>query len=279
MTSRIHHGYFYAFGGWISTSTFLNGVYYAKINADGTLGSWQATTSLPTARHHCSVHFYKDRVYVLGGISTSFAVLNTVLSAPIHADGTVGAWRQETSLPQTLWTQGSYMRGNSIYLLGGMAGYYLIGLNPNIYKVDINPADGTVSPWQQVDTMPGQYVVAPGCTYMPKESVTAGPDMPTARGAGRLVQMDSGNPLMIGGLTDGGYATANCDLYNALRDGWSPAPRLIVPRAHFEAVSTQGTIYVFGGSYDFNGGNATLDSIEMLSRSFLAADRHWGLYQ
>jgi hypothetical protein len=63
----------------------------AKMNADGTLAAWQNVTKLPSPLHDFAFVAFKGRLYVAGGVGTA-ARSADVLSAAIHADGTLGAW-------------------------------------------------------------------------------------------------------------------------------------------------------------------------------------------
>ena len=86
------NGYLFVAGGRINgASTPTDVVLSAKINADGTLGAWQNVTKLPSPLHDFAFVAFKGRLYVAGGVGAA-ARSSDVLSATIHADGTLGAW-------------------------------------------------------------------------------------------------------------------------------------------------------------------------------------------
>ena len=86
------NGHLFVAGGRINgASAPTDVVLSAKINADGTLGTWQTVTSLPKPLHDFAFIGFKGRLYVAGGVGTA-ARTDEVLSATVAADGTLGAW-------------------------------------------------------------------------------------------------------------------------------------------------------------------------------------------
>jgi hypothetical protein len=100
------NGYLYVIGGCVSGSNgcskVLDVVEVAKINSDGSLGTFAHTTALPTARwHHTAAASANGDIYVLGGMyGSAFGDPSTsdVIGAHIHADGSLGAWHTMQSL-------------------------------------------------------------------------------------------------------------------------------------------------------------------------------------
>lgn len=85
-------GYLFVAGGRTSFAGPLTDVVLsAKINADGTLGTWQNVTNLPKPLHDFAFVGFKGRLYVAGGVGATERT-NDVYSATINADGTLGAW-------------------------------------------------------------------------------------------------------------------------------------------------------------------------------------------
>lgn len=113
----------YLLGGY-NGSDNIKTVYTAPINADGTLGTWTTGTSLPIAIGSAQAIVTKNRVYLLGGYSSSLTTLATVYTAPINADGTLGAWTTGASLPGGLRSGQSIVTKNRVYLLGGYTTVY-----------------------------------------------------------------------------------------------------------------------------------------------------------
>lgn len=92
-SSVAYNGKLYVLGGYIAGNNATNNVYYASINTNGTLGSWQSTTAFTTARAGHSSVFQSGHIYVIGGeTSTGGGTRSDTQYAPINADGTIGAW-------------------------------------------------------------------------------------------------------------------------------------------------------------------------------------------
>lgn len=115
------------------------------------LGAWSTGTPLQAATYETQIVVTTNRVYILGGYAGGGGA-NTVYTASINADGTLGAWSTAAftlPLPQR---QGKFVAGNNNYL------YFFVGLNANspstaVYKAPIN-ADGTLGSWTSCVSLP-----------------------------------------------------------------------------------------------------------------------------
>ncbi|MEK7059875.1 MAG: hypothetical protein AAB971_03920, partial [Patescibacteria group bacterium] len=77
-SSVVANGYVYAMGGY-DGSTRRDTVYYAKLNSDGSLGSWQTSANvLPGARHLHSSVVANGYVYVSGGLDSGGSPTSTI---------------------------------------------------------------------------------------------------------------------------------------------------------------------------------------------------------
>ena len=150
-TSVIYNGYVYEIGGLNISSSAITTVDYAPINANGTLGAWTATTSLPSATYTATSIAYNGYVYELGGQTT--AVTATVDYAPINSNGTLGAWTATTSLPSATWGATSVVYNNYLYEIGGSS---------SIATVDYAPinSNGTIGAWTATTSLPTGTEVA-----------------------------------------------------------------------------------------------------------------------
>ena len=106
--------------------------YTAPINADGTLGEWTTDAPLPTAVTCSQAVVTKDRVYLLGGLINS-AYSPTVYTAPISADGTLGAWTTSTPLPADVYGSQAIVTSSKVYTLGSTTG---AGTGKEVYQAD-----------------------------------------------------------------------------------------------------------------------------------------------
>ena len=157
----------YLFGGW-HNSTFYPEVYTATVAADGSLGPWVQLINMPEGRQHVSVHFFNDRVYIVGGITSvgDGGILDTAWSAPVNpVDGTLAAWRAEATLPNTLWYHNSLLVNGEIFLIGGRTGYSSGAVN-TILRGVINPVDGTILSWESAGCLPPDYPEGVGAVYV-----------------------------------------------------------------------------------------------------------------
>jgi len=117
------NSYIYYFGGYDQTGIAISTVYYAKINSDGTLGSWNTTTSLPSINiTNGQVVQNNGYIYLVGGIDntgTTGTEFNTVYYAKINSDGTLGSWTQTQSFTTGRDSAAVFTNGNYLYIVGG----------------------------------------------------------------------------------------------------------------------------------------------------------------
>lgn len=107
----------YLIGGQDANGS-LSVIYTALVNSDGTLGSWSSAGSFPIPVSHTQPIVTKSRVYILGGYSANTSK-NTVYTAPINTDGTLGSWSLGTNLPSPQHGGQAVVTNGYIYLLGG----------------------------------------------------------------------------------------------------------------------------------------------------------------
>lgn len=155
-TSVAANGFLYVLGGTHYTPAkgdFLtNTVYYAQINSDGSLSSWQVANPLPYSVSYHSTSAWNSRIYVVGG-STDTGLKNNVYSATILSDGSLSTWVAQTSVPVTggIFAHASVANG-FLYILGGaiIGGSQIVN---TVYYSKIN-ADGTLAGWSQTTLLP-----------------------------------------------------------------------------------------------------------------------------
>ena len=122
MTSRVitTKNRVYLLGGYSINLTYYANVYTAPINADGTLGTWTASNSLPGPLAYGQPITTNSRVYLLGGSDSGGGpAVSIVYTAPINTDGTLGTWTTGTSLPGALGSSQAIVTNSRVYLLGG----------------------------------------------------------------------------------------------------------------------------------------------------------------
>ena len=155
-----YNGFLYAFGGIDSTGTRQSTVYIAKLGANGEPQLWNPTstnkatwtywyqdTSLSSIRSDLSAVAYNNRMYLIGGRSTSGTPVNTVQIADINPTGTLGAWTSSTNLPYNLYGHSVQVYNDRLYIIGGAS---TVGGTPlsSVYYNKIN-TNGTLNTWVQ----------------------------------------------------------------------------------------------------------------------------------
>jgi N-acetylneuraminic acid mutarotase len=160
-TSVAYNGYVYEIGGYTGTAATAV-VDYAPINANGTLGSWTATTSIPAATQRATSVAYNGYLYEIGGCTDSActtvtAVVDYVLICTgINSGtggcgataGTVGTWTATTSLPSGNHDHTSVAYNGYLYEIGGYSGGNLTAVN----YAPIN-TDGTIGSWTATSSL------------------------------------------------------------------------------------------------------------------------------
>lgn len=137
----------YAIGGYYNNA--YSGVsLVTTISSTGTIGTWSTATALPANLAYSQVVCTKNRVFLLGGHNGTSYVANTY-SAPINADGTVGAWASGTALPAAVGRAQALVTFGRVYLIGGFSGSHL----STVYMAAIN-VDGTLGSWVATTALP-----------------------------------------------------------------------------------------------------------------------------
>ncbi|MBI4248989.1 MAG: hypothetical protein HY611_05755, partial [Elusimicrobia bacterium] len=134
-------GALYVIGGKDAGGTARADVFYAAINADGSLGAWHVAKSLPQARSGHSALVFHNRIYVLGdssGLTPYFALI-----AP---DGTLGDWKPATNLAAAFSYTASAAANNRLYVIGG------VGRN-EVYSAAVS-SSGALGAWNAMTALP-----------------------------------------------------------------------------------------------------------------------------
>lgn len=88
-------------------------VWTAAIQSNGTVGAWQAATSLPAPVISPAAFENDGSLYVLEGSTTQ------VLYAAINSDGSLGAWQTTAAAPEALRGLRVGAAGGFVYAIGG----------------------------------------------------------------------------------------------------------------------------------------------------------------
>lgn len=156
------NGYVYVLGGLDATGAAQATVYYAQVNPDGTLGSWNTTTAMPQALYGHGVAIFHGQLYVAGGNDSSGNPTKTVYSAVINTDGTLGSWSTLSALPTAIAYHQLVTAGGVLYVLGGTSTASVdptsstqsANSSKSVYYNLINLVDGTLATnWTTTSSM------------------------------------------------------------------------------------------------------------------------------
>lgn len=160
-----YNGYLYAIGGANSGGTPQTTVYIAKLGANGEPQLWHPTggtpvywytdTALSNARSQFAAVAYNNRMYILGGLTTSSTVLssNTVQYATINPTGTLTSWTTTgmSALSTARYGLTAHIYNDVIYVLGGDATFS--GSPVTTVEYARLNSDGTMNSWVTTSSM------------------------------------------------------------------------------------------------------------------------------
>jgi len=142
-SAAVANGYVYLLGGLDDTLTARATVYYAKLNADGSIGAWQTSANaLPSALSFASTVVANGYIYEIGG--QLGADQNSVYYSKLNADGSIGSWQTNTNtLPASQALHTSVVSNGYVYVIGGDGG---TNGTTTIYYAKLN-SDGSTGAW------------------------------------------------------------------------------------------------------------------------------------
>ena len=197
---------------------FLSDVQYSKINADGTIGSWNFTTSLPRNVSHSDGFAANGYIYMFGGRQTDILCTTNTYAAPISANTSVASGNNPTGLGEWFLTNerfsaeraalaAVYNEGKA-YLLGGACGKIEGGAGGPVLSDDFDPTIDSPL-WANTDRM----TVGTGCGTLASGNALVS----TGNQGSTLAQAQTNNVDVGYGGTVTFYlriptsTTANCD--------------------------------------------------------------------
>jgi hypothetical protein len=130
--SIVKDGYLYVFGGGLH-SYLTNTVERAKINPDGSLGSWAYDTSMPQNRGWMGAAVVDDKVYLAGGFTDSLgttplsSVIYSNLDTSLDPNNTLSSWQSTQSLNHDYYFASGFSWNGHLYSTGYYAGGGLTG--------------------------------------------------------------------------------------------------------------------------------------------------------
>ncbi len=146
------------FGGYADS---LSSVYSAPLGLDGDVGAWSEVNSLPVkVLSHCAVSA-GEYIFVIGGYvpGPTWTILDSVYSAKVNSDGTIGPWATLTPLPEKLYSHQAVLVDGHIFVLGGMNAVGA-GDQSAVYSAKLKP-DGSIENWIIQTSLPKPLI---GCS-------------------------------------------------------------------------------------------------------------------
>ena len=232
--------YVYVIAG--NNSNFSTNVQRATLNADGTLGNFAIVpgVSLVHGRAFFATAIVGNYIYVIGGlVEGSAALAQTIETAPIYADGTIGTFTLSPvalAVPRTDVT--AAVVGNYLYVIGGVNSSFLA----SVERAPIN-LDGTI----------GNFTLLTNVTL----------ELPLAGASAQVI----GNQLyVIGGASSSqGTPSHGVQAARIRHDGTIdtfaavPGVAMIGGRAGMATAVLGNWLYVFGGGFDPMNGTALIE--------------------
>ena len=235
---------------------------------NGDITGWTTGTSLPGELSLSQAIVTNNRVYLLGG-STSSGAVSTVYTAPINSDGTLGTWTTGTSLPEAMYASQAIVTNNRVYLLGGFTGSAAVS---TVYTAPIN-SDGTLGTWTTGTSLPGvvshsQAIVTNNRVYLlgghdadstvytaPINSDgtlgtwTTGTSLPGELSLSQAIVTNNRVYLLGGSTSSGAVSTVYTAPINS--DGtlgaWTTGTSLPEALFYSQAIVTNSRVYLLGG--------------------------------
>jgi N-acetylneuraminic acid mutarotase len=150
--SLVTKNYIYILGG-LNRNTITNTIQRASFDSDGNLTSvWDNAGFIPEGMQGMGYVTAKGRFYLIGG-ADHLDALSSVYSVPINPDGTLGAFREETPLPEARAYATCFIIKNKLYAVGGCNESYI----KTIHRATIKD-DGTLSSWETLPDFPISFI-------------------------------------------------------------------------------------------------------------------------
>jgi len=151
-----NNGYLYVGGGRIAYGGYSDRLYYAKLNADGSPGTWTQIT-LPSPSSQGQLLFYGGRAYLILGIDNcDSCVSDKVFIADVASNGSLGTWRAARALPEVARTASAQVVDGHIVVIPG---------GTSVYQSPIQ-SDGSLGVWVTIDTLPESSLVSYQGTFV-----------------------------------------------------------------------------------------------------------------
>ncbi|MEO6513663.1 MAG: hypothetical protein ABIR37_03170 [Candidatus Saccharimonadales bacterium] len=215
-----YNGFLYVLGGQ-HISTYYSDVLYAPINANGTVGTWTATSSMVNTLSDMGTTVYDGYLYVMGGRNAGGYAEGQY--APIYANGSVGTWSNDTGFfSSARYSNAALAYNGYVYSTGGQGS----GNLSDVTYAQIKSAGAT-----------GTYNTTTALATARRSVVSVAYN-------GYLYAIGGNTNETTGQLTTVSYATINSA---GTIGAWANSTAFTTKRAYFYAAAYNGYMYVVGG--------------------------------
>ena len=219
----VANGYIFVLGGYDDFNPY-DTIYKAKLNNDGTIGSWEtASVSLPQGLSSFTAKYVDGYLYVVGGSSSSANAVANVYRANVEPEGTLDSFAATSSLPAARSHHSMVSYGNQLFVLGGINNS---GDKQNTVYYSYLDFAGNVSSWNSATALPDSI----------KDHTST---------------CNNGIITVIGGekdtITNACYYT---NILNTHSFTWNSAPYYNQYLTQAEAVAVNDRVFVLGGYND-----------------------------
>ncbi len=120
------NGFMYLLGGGVNTFEPLigpttNAANYARINTDGSLGSWISGRNLPYSARGIFAFESQGDLFICGGVQQGAAGVKSCYKSKLNNDGSLGSWTPQPDLPEPAGITPRGVLGNYAYIMGHRA--------------------------------------------------------------------------------------------------------------------------------------------------------------
>lgn len=241
--------YVHITGGRDTLAVGSNQTLFGLINQDGSISSWNPSTSLPDSiAHHASVVAtpFNSKVsgngylYTLGGADNSGEPVTAVYTASLNEDGSVNSWSHNGSLPEPLHSLGAVIFRSTVYIAGGATD----GNTPSakVYKAAIDTL-GNLGSWEELTSLPSARVYHGFFQFGAFLYSVGGETAAESPDDGDISNNDTK-------LTEVAFARLNLRTGDINENGWSiNANEMGKSRSKHSTLSAGGNIFVSSGLY------------------------------
>jgi hypothetical protein len=129
-------------------------VLVSTILADGSLGPWAGGAALPVPRSHHTAVVHGGHIFLVGGFSTNQVPQSPILKSQHDANGALTGWVVAGDMPNSPWTAGASVWGESLFVVGGGEGGQGVETYIDRVRQARFLADNTISGFAEVTPLP-----------------------------------------------------------------------------------------------------------------------------